>query len=164
MNTKKKKDLLVNTLVSERFVAVEIVEVLQKEAMERGLHVLDLLLEKGVVTRTEIGIAKANQHDVRFVRLEKVQISNDVCRAVLPPQAHNFRIIPIEDNGEGLVLATDDFLVSNEFEELTNVLGRSYELQICASDAMDEALERYYFSGKDEGRRLREERLLTQVD
>lgn len=163
MKTKKKKDLLVNTLVSERFVAEEIVEVLQKEATEKGAHVFDLLFEKGVITHTEIGMAKANHYGVGFVRLEKLQIPDYVRRTVLPTQAHNFRIVPIENSKKGLTLATEDLLKPSESEKIMAQLGRSCEFQICATDAMDETLELYYSSGKEVGRCLREGRLAVRV-
>jgi type IV pilus assembly protein PilB len=119
-------------------------EALQRQALEPGRKLGEILIDMGVTSSEQITKALATQHSLPFVRLDQVEFSQEAIKTVLPAIAREHRIIPIKKNGNLLTIAMSDPLDMFAIENLKFVLNVDVECVLATREDIQEMIDRHY--------------------
>jgi type IV pilus assembly protein PilB len=118
--------------------------------------VVELLVERGLVSTDGISRSLAAQAQMQWVDLAETVVPQEVIDEIKPQDAHRFRMIPIARSENGLVVATGDPLDFDSIDGLSFLLKREIELVCTTPEKIQQALVKYYGSAKEAVNILRE--------
>ena len=103
-----------------------------------------LLIDKGLITEKQLLTVLAAKFLLRFVDLEMIAPSKEALAALPVDIIHELRLLPIEDDGRRLVVATSDpadYTIPDSLRFHTN---RKVELVVATSKQISDAVSKYY--------------------
>jgi len=138
-------------LVSSGLVTREQVErALASQEDGRRKKIGTLLIEKGYITEDQLLVALATKFRMRFVDLEKIRPAGQAIDSLSEGIVRQLNVLPIEKNGNNLVVATSEPTDHTLAESLRFNTGCNIELVVATSKQISECLDGYY--GKAENR------------
>lgn len=123
---------------------------IQKE--KPGVRIGQVFLELGLVDENQLQIALAAQRGMEYIKLSDVDIHADVIEKVPAQMAKTYHIVPIEYDKEKNELcvvldSADNFKAT---DDLSTLMGFRVTAKITDSDALENALAKYYKEQQDE--------------
>ncbi len=138
-------DILVKSGIISADQLAEAIEMAKRQRMS----VADALLKLGYVTGELIMKAMAKEHGLRYIDLDKADISPSVVELVPQSVARENVILPVDEHDDKLVVAVSDPLALDLFDKLRFILNRKIECMLAPRTAINEAINKYY--GQIEG-------------
>src|SRR6185503_8086579 len=103
-----KDDYLLDNLIELGYLTSDQVEEVRGEAAAGGTGVVDLLLERKVITSAILTQAKAAHFGMEVVNLAEVRLEDEVISSVPRHVAKRYRVVPIFKHGNHLAVALSD--------------------------------------------------------
>ena len=141
-NPRKKFDWLLESMVTLGIITIE--QLGQACAEAKQGSAIDVLLEKGIITRAQIATAKAAQFGARVIVLRETYINPATIVLVPAKIARKYRIVPVEKVEGRITIAIADPSDLNTIDSLTHLLNTEIEIRVAAEDDIEEALLKYY--------------------
>lgn len=110
---------------------------------------VDGLIESGLLTQEDISKTLAAQSGLDFVDLGKTNIPAAVTKLFTAETARRYRAVPIQEHDDALVIAVADPMDIDSFDALNHLLQRQLEFVCATPDAIDKALQKYYGSAEE---------------
>jgi len=115
---------------------------------QRGgtIQIGQIFLELGLVDEKQLQIALSAQRGVEYIKLDGVDIPPDVIEKVPAQMAKTYRIVPIEyyPDENRLVVVLDSPDNFRATDDLSTLMGCSVSAKITDTDALENALAKYY--------------------
>lgn len=125
--------------------------------------VVDLLIEDGVFTDSDLSRSLAAQAHMDWIDLSTIVIPPDVIKQISAADARRFKVIPVALGENELVVAVSDPLDIDTIDSLGFLLQRELELVCTSPEKIREALIKYYGTA-DEAADAIKEKLGEDVD
>jgi len=103
-----KEDYLLENLIDLGYVTTQQVDELRPEADSSGLGVVDLMLERKIITAAILTQAKAAHFGLEFLSLGEMRLEDEVISSVPRHIAKKYRVVPIYKHGNHLAIALSD--------------------------------------------------------
>jgi type II secretion system protein E len=110
---------------------------------------VDALVREGIVTADDISRSLAAQAEMTWIDLADVIVPQEIIDQIRPQDARRFKMIPIARNEHGLVVATGDPLDFDSIDSLSFLLKREIELVCTTPEKIRQALIKYYGSAEE---------------
>ena len=127
---------------------VEQIEEARAMAGEHHGSLLDVLVEKGVLSEMEVLKTVAMQLGMDVVVLADHDIPREVIQQVPSAIARRYKIIPVSDSENALTVAISDPVNIEVLDSLRYILKRNVEGVVASSEEIAAALDNYY--GREE--------------
>jgi len=116
----------------------------KQEATMHHRKLGEILVRLGYISKTHIADGLADQLNIPMVRLSDREIPERTRSLVDGNIATLYRVVPIEEDGDTLIIATADPTNINSLDNLERLLGRPVEPQLATEEDIRQALNRYY--------------------
>ena len=143
-----KDDYLLENLIDLGYVTHGQVKALRTEAEASGAGVVDLMLERKIITSAILAQAKAAHFGFEVVSLSDLRLDDELISSVSRTVAKRYRVIPIHRHGNHLAVALSDPSDLNTIDSLQHILRVELEPKVATEEEIDAALKKYY--GADE--------------
>ncbi|MBN2308462.1 MAG: Flp pilus assembly complex ATPase component TadA [Candidatus Hydrogenedentes bacterium] len=104
----------------------------------------EILVRLGHISKSHIADGLADQLGIPIVKLSDRKIPERIRNLVEPSIATLYRVVPIAEEGDRLVIATADPTNINTFDNLERLLDRPVEPQLATPEEISAALSEYY--------------------
>lgn len=104
----------------------------------------EILVRLGHLSKSHIYEVLADQLGIEVVRLSDREIPERVRSMIEGSVATLYKVVPVEERGDALVLATEDPTNMNNFDNLARLLERPVEPVIATKEEISTALDKYY--------------------
>lgn len=104
----------------------------------------EILVRLGYLSKSHITEALADQLDLPIIKISDREIPERIRSLVEGSVATVYRVIPIEDKGNTIVLATADPTNINNLDNLARLLDRNIEPVLATPEEIASALNKYY--------------------
>jgi type IV pilus assembly protein PilB len=138
-----KEDYVLRLLEDERLVSRAQIEN-AKSRLNVGGNTVDVLIEDGIVSDTDVSRSLAAQAHMEWVDLSAKVIPPDVINQLRAEDARRFKVIPIGYGESGLIVAVSDPLDIDTIDSLSFLLQREIELVCASPEKIRQALIKYY--------------------
>lgn len=118
---------------------------LQQQARE-ALPFEAVLLDSGYINEEQLAEAISIQLGLAYTLPLEITPEPELLQLLSPRQAERYRAIPIRKEADRLVLATDNPLNLESFDELSQLLGCRIKITVASATQVTEALKKYYGS------------------
>lgn len=118
---------------------------LQQQARE-ALPFEAVLLDSGYINEEQLAEAISIQLGLAYTLPLEITPEPELLKLISPRQAERYRAIPIRKEADRLVLATDNPLNLESFDELSQLLGCRIKITVASATQVTEALKKYYGS------------------
>lgn len=118
---------------------------LQQQARE-ALPFEAVLLDYGYINEEQLAEAISIQLGLAYTLPLEITPEPELLKLISPRQAERYRAIPIRKEADRLVLATDNPLNLESFDELSQLLGCRIKITVASATQVTEALKKYYGS------------------
>lgn len=132
--------LIASGLVSE----AQVDEALKSQTSGKRKRIGDLLIDRGLITEEQLLLALATKFRMRVVELSKVEPSVAILRALSLDVVMRMRVLPLEERGGVLVVATSKPTDPEIGDTLRFHTNRKIELVVATSVQIDAAIDRLY--------------------
>jgi len=143
-----KDDYLLENLTDLGYVTEGQVEALRPEAEAAGQGVVDLMLERRIITSPVLTQAKAAHFGFEVVNLGEMRLDDELISSVPRNIAKRYRVIPVYRHGNHLAVALSDPSDLNTIDSLQHILRAELDVKVATEEEIDIALKKYY--GADE--------------
>jgi type IV pilus assembly protein PilB len=143
-------DYLIDQLIELGFVTHQQVDALRSEADAAGVGVVDLLIERKIVTPNDVTNAKAAHFGVEVVNLSELKLDDSVIATVPRHIAKRYRCIPVYRHGNTLGIAIADPSDLDTIDSLHHLLNAELEIKIASEDGIEAALNKLYGVADDD--------------
>jgi len=126
-------------------------------------NVVDILVQEGVVSETDVSRSLAAQAHMDWVDLAAKVIPPEIINQIRAEDARRFKVIPVGYGETGLVVAVSDPLDIDTIDSLSFLLQREIELVCASPDRIRQALIKYYGTA-DEASNVLLEQIGHEVD
>jgi type IV pilus assembly protein PilB len=126
-------------------------------------NVVDLLIQDGIVSDTDISRAIAAQAHMDWIDISSIIIPPAVIKQISAADARRFKVIPIAFCETGLVVAVSDPFDIDTIDSLSFLLQRELELVCTSPEKIREGLIKYYGTA-DEAADVLQKRLGEDID
>jgi len=144
-----KDDYLLENLIDMGYLTYGQVEEARNEAASSGSGVLDLLLERNLVTPAIITQAKAAHFGVEVVNLAELRLEDEVISSVPRHIAKRYRVVPVFRHGNHLTIALSDPSDLGTIDSLHHLLKADIEPRVATESDIEAALNKYYGGGDE---------------
>jgi len=144
-----KDDYLISQLVDLGYVTNEQVEPLQAEAAASGVGLIDLLVERKLLTQLDVATAKAAHFGAEVVKLSELRLEDEVISAVPRHIAKRYRVVPIYRHGNNITIALSDPSDLDTIDSLHHLLKAEVSISVGTEEDIDAALNKYYGAADD---------------
>lgn len=111
---------------------------------------VDVLIEHGSLSQEDLARAIAANAAMDFVKVDGLQIPNDVIAIIPPETARRYRVLPIgTDELGGVIVAVDDPLNFDTLDSVQAVVQRQVEFVCTTKDSLTTALMKHYGTAED---------------
>ena len=117
---------------------------------------VEALVRQGIVAAEDVSRSLAAEAEMTWVDLGDLVVPQDVIDEIRPQDARRFKMIPIAQNEDGLVVATGDPLAFDSIDSLSFLLKREIEFVCTTPEKIRQALIKYYGSAEEAVDILRE--------
>ncbi len=115
----------------------------QKTTMS-GKKLGDILVRLNYISKTHISEGLADQLNISIVKLSEREIPERIRNLIDIRIAQLYRVIPIEEKGQSIVVATADPTNMNALDNLHRLLVRPVEPVLATPEEVSAALSKYY--------------------
>ena len=115
----------------------------QRDGM-KGTDLVTVLVTLGYLTLDHLCADLAERFDTEFVKFSELDIEPRLLGMVHRNVAKFYRVIPIAERDETLVVAMDDPTNIRTLERIAESLSRPVDAVVATPDDVSSALERYY--------------------
>jgi general secretion pathway protein E/type IV pilus assembly protein PilB len=143
-------DYLIDQLIELGFVTHQQVDSLRAEADAAGGGVVDLLIERKLITPNDATNAKAAHFGVEVVNLAELKLDDSVIATVPRHIAKRYRCIPVYRHGNTLGIAIADPSDLDTIDSLHHLLNAELEIKIASEDGIENALNKLYGVADDD--------------
>ncbi len=120
-------------------------EAIHKQQTTMGRRKLgEILVRLGYISKNHISDGLADQLGIPIIKLSDREIPERIRNLVDPGVATLYRVIPVEENGSALVIATADPTNINNIDNLGRLLDRPIETVLASDEEISQALAKYY--------------------
>ncbi len=120
-------------------------EAIHKQQTTMGHRKLgEILVRLGHISKSHITEGLADQLDIPIVRLSDRKIPERIRNMIHGQIATLYRVIPIAEEGDRLIIATADPTNINSLDNLQRLLDRPVDPVLSAPEEISKALEEYY--------------------
>ncbi len=111
---------------------------------------VDVLIESRVLSQEDLGRAIAANAAMDFVRLDDLQVPQDIIALIPADAARRYRVVPIgTDELGGVVVAVDNPLNFDTLDSVQALAQRQVDFVCTTKDALTTALMKYYGTAED---------------
>ena len=139
-----KDDYLLENLLDLGYVNHGQVETLRAEAEAAGSGVVDLMLDKKVISSAILTQAKAAHFGFEVVTLSDIRLDDELISSVPRNVAKRYRVVPVYRHGNHLAVALSDPSDLNTIDSLQHILRAELDVKVASEDEIDAALKKYY--------------------
>ena len=139
-----KDDYLLENLLDLGYVNHGQVTALRTEAEAAGSGVVDLMLDKKVITSAILTQAKAAHFGFEVVTLSEIRLDDELISSVPRNVAKRYRVVPVYRHGNHLAVALSDPSDLNTIDSLQHILRAELDVKVASEDEIDAALKKYY--------------------
>jgi len=110
-----------------------------------------IFIELGLIDEKQLRIALAAQRGMGYVDLSKVDVPADIIKQIPAQMAKTYRVVPIDYDKQRneLTVALDNPDNFRATDDLSTLMGFGIRAKATTSEALEEALDKYY-SGQEE--------------
>jgi general secretion pathway protein E/type IV pilus assembly protein PilB len=144
-----KDDYLLDNLIELGYLTSDQVEEVRGEAAAGGTGVVDLLLERKVITSAILTQAKAAHFGMEVVNLAEVRLEDEVISSVPRHVAKRYRVVPIFKHGNHLAVALSDPSELGTIDALHHLLKMDIDPRVATEEEIEAALNKYYGAADD---------------
>jgi chromosomal replication initiation ATPase DnaA len=145
-----KSQALVNTLLERTIITPEQYQQATKLQQKSGSALEDCLLELKILSEEDLVAVTREIFQMRFLKLEDVEIDRDAIRHIPAAIAHKYRLIPIRRSGNSLAVVMVDPMDEQAQAALRSVTDFEIISFIGREDAIEHALYIHYGQPKIE--------------
>ena len=138
------KKQLGELLVERGVITREQVEMAMAYQHEKGGLFGEVLVELKFATEEDIAQALTCQYGFPYLPLANYEIDVDVIHAVPENVCRQFCLIPIDKIGKSLTVAMSNPLNSNAVEDVELITGCTVQMFVSTSSDIKEAIDKYY--------------------
>lgn len=144
-----KDDYLIDNLVELGVVTKEQVDALRSETEGSGQGLVDLLLERKLISPADVTMAKAAHFGVEVVSLAGMRLEDDLISAIPRHIAKRYRVVPVYRHGNNITIALSDPSDLDTIDSLHHLLKAELEVKVATDEEIDAALSKYYGAADD---------------
>jgi general secretion pathway protein E/type IV pilus assembly protein PilB len=142
-------DYLLDNLIEMGYLTFGQVEEARGEAAAGGMGVVDLFLERKILTPAIVTQAKAAHFGVEVVNLSEIRLEDEVISSVPRHIAKRYRVVPIFKHGNHLTIALSDPSALGTIDSLHHVLKMDIDPRVATEEEIEAALNKYYGAAED---------------
>ena len=139
-----KDDYLLENLVDLGYATHGQVEELRPEAEAAGTGVVDLMLERKIISSAILTQAKAAHFGFEVVSLGEMRLDDELISSVPRNIAKRYRVVPVYRHGSHLAVALSDPSDLNTIDSLQHILRADLDVKVATEEEIDAALKKYY--------------------
>jgi len=139
-----KDDYLLENLIELGYVTHDQVEAIRPEAEVAGSGIVDMLLDRKIITSVTVTQAKAAHFGVEMISLSELRLDDDLISSVRRDVAKRYRVIPVYRHGNHLSVALSDPSDLNTIDSLQHILRAELDVKVASEEEIDAALKKYY--------------------
>jgi len=127
-------------------------ECLEIQKQRHGtMQIGQIFLELGLIDEKQLHIALAAQRGMEYINLNDIDIPSDIIKRVPAQMAKTYHIVPVEYHQEQneLVVVLDNSDNFRATDDLSTLMGLKVSAKITDSDALENALTKYYESQEE---------------
>ena len=111
---------------------------------ETGQRIGQALIDLGYIDGVQLAAALSTQLGIPYVRLDDYDLDEDLISTIPKEVAKNRKLLPIDTEGNRLVLAVSDPLDVASLDEIRMMVDREIEPVIAVKEEIEEVLEEMY--------------------
>ncbi|MFA6240569.1 MAG: ATPase, T2SS/T4P/T4SS family [Candidatus Hydrogenedentales bacterium] len=104
----------------------------------------EILVRLGYISKSHISEGLADQLGIPIIRLSDREIPERIRNLVNPTVATLYKVLPIGEEGNSLLIATSDPTNINQMDNLERLLDRPIIAQLATPEEISDALKKYY--------------------
>jgi len=139
-----------NRFVEDGTIGESQLEESRNMAANLGIPVEDALVRLGYISAADLGQAQASEFGYEYIELEGRQIPNAVIELVTESMARENIVIPIESDGESVVIAMHNPNNIEVIDKLRFVLNREIRPVMAPMESIQAAINRHYGQSETE--------------
>jgi len=139
-----------NRFVEDGTIGESQLEESRNMAANLGIPVEDALVRLGYISATDLGQAQASEFGYEYIELEGRQIPNAIIELVTESMARENIVIPIESDGESVVIAMHNPNNIEVIDKLRFVLNREIRPVMAPMESIQAAINRHYGQSETE--------------
>ena len=137
-------DAILEILKDVGLLKVEAIEEARAMAGEHHGSLLDVLIEKGVLSKMEVLKTVAMQYGMDVIVLAEHDVAREIIQQVPAAIARRYKVIPVSDSDGVLTVALSDPLNIEVLDSLRYILKRNVEGMVASEEEITDALDHYY--------------------
>ena len=137
-------DYLLENLVDMGYITHDEIEQYRAEAEPLGMGVVDLMVERKLITAQLVTQAKAAHFGFEMVNLSEIRLDDDLISSVPRTIAKRYSVVPVYRHGNHLAIAISDPSDLNTIDSLHHLLHADLELKVATEEDIEAALKKYY--------------------
>jgi type IV pilus assembly protein PilB len=131
-------------LVDQGLISADQLSEAEEMAAGMGITIPEALVRQGYCSSSEIGRAQAAEFGYNFIELEGVEIPPGVIELVPESVARENVVIPVELDGDSLVVAVNDPMKLDVLDKLRFILNRDIDIVIAARESIQAHHDRHH--------------------
>ena len=139
-----------NRFVEDGTIGESQLEESRNMAANLGIPVEDALVRLGYISAADLGQAQASEFGYEYIELEGRQIPNAVIELVTESMARENIVIPIESDGDSVVIAMHNPNNIEVIDKLRFVLNREIRPVMAPMESIQAAINRHYGQSETE--------------
>lgn len=139
-----------NRFVNDGTIGESQLEESRNMAANLGIPVEDALVRLGYISAADLGQAQAAEFGYEYIELEGRQVPNSVIELVTESMARENIVIPIESDGESVVIAMHNPNNIEVIDKLRFVLNREIRPVMAPMESIQAAINRHYGQSETE--------------
>ena len=139
-----------NRFVEDGTIGDSQLEESRNMAANLGIPVEDALVRLGYISAADLGQAQASEFGYEYIELEGRQIPNAIIELVTESMARENIVIPIESDGESVVIAMHNPNNIEVIDKLRFVLNREIRPVMAPMESIQAAINRHYGQSETE--------------
>jgi general secretion pathway protein E/type IV pilus assembly protein PilB len=137
-------DYLLDNLVDMGYITHDDIDQYRAEAEPLGMGVVDLMVERKLITSQLVTQAKAAHFGCEMVNLSEIRLDDDLISSVPRTIAKRYSVVPVYRHGNHLAIALSDPSDLNTIDSLHHLLHADLELKVATEEDIEAALKKYY--------------------
>ncbi|HEY6010920.1 MAG TPA: ATPase, T2SS/T4P/T4SS family, partial [Nitrospirota bacterium] len=140
--TSFRRKRLGDILMAKGIVTQEQIEKVLQKAEGRGKRLGEMLEDEGLVTEEVLAQALSEQRDLGYLDLSSFHINPKFFEKIPVELMQRYQFVPVEDNGDVLVVAMTDPNNLPAIDELEMILDQALEIRVGTPSAIQAVLKR----------------------
>ncbi len=137
------EDYLAELLAEAGMVTADEVDAARR-ALTGTETIVERLLNNTALTEEDVARTLAANASIPFVKLSEITFDPSITEAVTEETATRYRVIPVEDDGIALTIATADPLDFETLDSLPHIVGRELNLVCATRRDIQDHLHQFY--------------------